>query len=83
MITAKLKMRECLDKTKKRRKALKSFLRVCRLLDVILTDENQEEGTSPHLPALFDELQGILGTQRQIYTHTHAAFQFGMDTLFV
>lgn len=36
------------------------------LLDVILADENQEEGTSLHLPALLDKLQGVLNT----HTHT-------------
>lgn len=35
------------------------------LLDVILTDENQEEWTPLHLPALFDKLQCVL------YTHTN------------
>lgn len=39
------------------------------LLDVILTDENQEEGTSLHLPALLDKLQGILRTHGDTHTY--------------
>ena len=38
---------------------------VCEtLLDVVLSDENQEEGTSLHLPALLDELQGVLHSRQ-------------------
>lgn len=40
------------------------------LLDVILADQNQEEGTSLHLPALLDKLQGVLNTHTHTDTHT-------------
>lgn len=43
------------------------------LLDVILTDENQEEWTPLHLPALFDELQRVLYTHAHTQTHTETA----------
>lgn len=44
-------------------KEIKELLWSGVLLDVVLADENQKERTSLHLPALFDELQGILHTQ--------------------
>lgn len=44
------------------------------LLDVILADENQEEGTSLHLPALLDKLQGVLNTHTHRYTHVNCHF---------
>lgn len=40
-------------------------MNVRRLLDIILADEDQEEGPSLHLPALLDELQGVLHTRCQ------------------
>lgn len=46
------------------------------LLDVILADEDQEERTSLHLPALFDELQGIL----HAHSETKNTFQIGTGT---
>lgn len=52
---------------------------MCILLDVILADENQEERTSLHLPALFDELQGVLRTHTKTHTDTHTQLS-GLDT---
>lgn len=46
------------------------------LLDVILADENQEEGTSLHLPALLDKLQGVLHTHRDTHTSTVTSLFF-------
>lgn len=51
------------------------------LLDVILSDKNQEKGTTLHFPALFDELQGILDTQTERHRVT-ANYQIQARSLF-
>lgn len=53
---------------------------MCILLDVILADKNEEERTSLHLPALLDELQGILHAHTDTDTHTDSISDSGYGT---
>lgn len=50
------------------------------LLDVILANEDQEEGTSLHLPALLDELQGILRAHRNTHLSIITSLFFGFKS---